>query len=90
MAKGRSFAAGGSRGLTYLASGTALTCRDPNPHRSAGVRGRRPHVLSYSLRMRSQEDRDEQTILIARVVFVIVIGLALTGLASLALDWLFE
>ena len=40
--------------------------------------------------MRSQEDREEQTILIARVVFVIVIGLALTGLASLALDWLVE
>jgi hypothetical protein len=39
--------------------------------------------------MRSREDRAEQTLFIARAVFMAAIALALMGLALAAIDWLF-
>ena len=48
-----------------------------------------PQVVQYSRPMRSQEDRDDQTVLIARAVFIAAIAVALPLLVLLALDWLF-
>ena len=39
--------------------------------------------------MRSQVDRDEVTIRIGRVVFSVAIGVIVTYVVLLALDWLF-
>jgi hypothetical protein len=39
--------------------------------------------------MRSQEDRDDQTVLIARIVFIGAFAVALMGLSLWALDRLF-
>jgi hypothetical protein len=46
-------------------------------------------VPIYSRRMRSQEDRDEQTVLIASVVIIAAIAFALIFLAVAAINWLF-
>jgi hypothetical protein len=45
-------------------------------------------VPIYSRCMRLQEDRDEQTLFIARVVFMATIAFALICLALAAIDWL--